>query len=552
MSTQSHIKDIAGNENPVSWPLYTLLTVRGWRGRILDIALGALAVLGQAPFHLWGVMLIVLALLKLRLDYMRLEEGRPAGRAFYIAGRFGFGYFLFGLFWIGSAFIARGPAFIPLMPPMIIGLALLLALFWAVAGYFYKGSRLGAFGSAIAFTALFSLAEFGRGHILSGLPWNLTGYIFPAGGQISQNAAYIGVYGLTCLVFLISAALSSIVFARRKPRLIWGPVLACGLILALFVSGQARLSGAKINYVNGVKLRIAQVPFDQKDKLDAQKSVEIVNQFLEVSLRDGLGDISHIIWPEGAVNGLVLRNRSLIASFGQALIARTPEPPVWLLQTLRHEQKPFESDDEATRVVDQYYNSSAAITFDGQGNAQLAAFSDKSKLVPFGEFIPGGKLAERLGFKTLSTVLASLSPAQQKENSDYPGLPRVSAQICYEIIFPGLTPRSKTAPAQWILNQSNDAWYGRSIGPHQHFNQARYRAIEEGLPLIRAASNGLSGAVDPYGRVLKQAGARENIALDVRLPKSIKPVVEISVISIFLLLIILFFSILYARDGKGY
>jgi len=167
--------------------------VRGWRGRILDIALGALAVLGQAPFHLWGVMLIVLALLKLRLDYMRLEEGRPAGRAFYIAGRFG---------------------------SMIIGLALLLALFWAVAGYFYKGSRLGAFGSAIAFTALFSLAEFGRGHILSGLPWNLTGYIFPAGGQISQNAAYIGVYGLTCLVFLISAALSSIVFARRKPRLI--------------------------------------------------------------------------------------------------------------------------------------------------------------------------------------------------------------------------------------------------------------------------------------------------------------------------------------------
>ena len=540
------------HDDPARWPLYTLLTMRGWRGQLLDIALGALAVLGQAPFHFWAVMLVSLALLKLRLDYMRYEGETPGRRAFYIAGRFGFGYFLFGLFWIGSAFIARGPAFVPLMPPMIVGLAVLLALFWGFAGYFYKGLKLGAFGSVVAFTALFTLAEMGRGHILSGLPWNLTGYIFPAGGPISQSAAFIGIYGLTCLVFLISAGLASVVLVRVKPRLIWGPVLACGMLLGLFIGGSMRLSGAKTDYVDGVHLRIAQVPFNQRDKFDPQKSVEIVNQFLEVSLRDGLDDISHIIWPEGAVNGLVLRNRPLIASFGQALSVRTQDPPIWLLQTLRHEQSAVNGTDNAPPYSDEYYNSSAAITFDRQGNAHLAAYSDKSKLVPFGEFIPGGKLADRLGFKTLSTVLASLTPAKHKENSDYPGLPRVSAQICYEIIFSGLTPRSKTDPAHWILNQSNDAWYGRSIGPHQHFNQARYRAIEEGVALIRAASNGISGAVDSYGRVIKQAGADEKIALDVRLPKSMLPVVEIYHFSIFLLLINLFLSILYINVGKGY
>ncbi len=553
--------------------LHAVLYLRGWKGRIFDIALGALAVLGQAPFHIWPATIFALCVLKLRLDFARFPSAQTASgpngpyvqsiqtrrRGFYIAGRFGFGYFLFGLFWIGSAFIARGPAFIPLMPPMILGLALLLALFWAISGRLYVGLTVSKPVSIAAFTALFTLAELARGHILSGLPWNLTGYIFPAGGAFSQIAAFTGIYGLTCLTFLISAGFSTVLSVPSKQawshKALWAwPFLSLLILASLFGFGHMRLSNAEIDYVEDVTLRIAQVPFDQADQLDPRKSVEIVNQFIDVSLAPGLETVTHIVWPEGAVTGLVLENQSLMSVFGQALAERTSPAPVWLLQTLRHEQKPQSRGVpvDAYYNADAYYNSAAAVVFDRTGTASLAGINDKSKLVPFGEFIPGGLWVRRLGFKTLSTALASLTPAKTKLHSDFPGLPRVSPQICYEIIFPGLTPRHDPDPALWILNQSNDAWYGRSTGPHQHFNQARYRALEEGMPIIRAASNGISGVVDPYGRVLERAGMQEKVALDVSLPKSIPQKGEIRPITFYLLLINLLISIVCVIIENGY
>jgi len=156
---------------------------------------------------------------------------------------------------------------------------------------------------------------------------------------------------------------------------------------------------------------------------------------------------------------------------GTELTARTKTPPVWLLNSLRNEMRPHPN---GTDVIDDYYNTSAAIEFNAEGIPAVAAFSDKKRLVPFGEFIPGGKWMEMKNVPVIS----------------------------YEIIFSGFTPRKKgeTHP-KWILNQSNDAWYGNSSGPLQHSNMATYRAIEEGLPVIRAASNGISGIINPYCRL---------------------------------------------------
>lgn len=508
-----------------------LLKTTGWGGRFIGLLLGALAVLGQAPFHFWPITLICFAILLARLKWAMGAERR--GRAGFSAGFwFAFGYFMAGTYWIGSAFIARGPEFIPVMPPMILALGMLLAFFWGAAGAIFAKLRLKGTASLLAFISLFFLAEFTRGHLFGGFPWNLPGYIFEGGGAISQAASIGGVYGLTFFVFVLSALLYLIVFSEK--RLI--PLLAFALAIGgVFTFGTLRLGNAQVDYVEGVKLRLVQVRFNQKDKFDPEKSIDIVNSFITQSVAPGLENVTHIIWPEGAVNGLAIENEALLYAMGREMAVYTKTPPVWLLNSLRNEMRPH---PKTGRVIDDYFNTSAAITFTAEGIPAVAAYNDKKRLVPFGEFIPGGKWMEMKNVPVISTSLLSISAAPKKYNADFPGLPHLSPQICYEIIFSGFTPRPKNAArAEWILNQSNDAWYGNSFGPLQHSNMATYRAIEEGLPVVRAAANGVTGIIDPYGRYEGSLGPKVTSVVDLNLPKPLKTTLFSSLGNLLLLLI---------------
>jgi len=482
----------------------------------MGVVIGAVAVLGQAPFHFWPLTLISLALLLARLQYAS-RESRHVRAGFSAAFCYGLGYFLAGTYWIGSAFIARGPEFIPIMPPMIFGLGALLASFWGIAGAAYAKIRPKDVIILPVFFSLFFLAEYVRGHIFGGFPWNLMGYIFEAGGAVSQFASLGGIYGLTWIVFILSSLVYGMIFMRNR-----GAFMASFLILfgAVFGMGHMRLSDAETEYVEGVRLRIAHVRFNQKDKLDPEGAFNIVNAFITQSVSPGIEDITHLIWPEGAVNGLALENEALMNAMGYELSRIDNTPPVWLLNSLRHEQRPNAVNGE---VIDDYYNSSAAVIFTPRGIPSIAAFNDKQRLVPFGEFIPGGKWMEARKVPVISTSLLSISAAKTKTLAAFPGLPQLSPQICYEIIFSGLTPHPKNeAQAEWILNQSNDAWYGDSIGPMQHANMSRYRAIEEGVPVVRAASNGISAVIDPYGRYKKSVTPQKSQFIDANLPKSLK------------------------------
>ncbi|MGJ8564709.1 MAG: apolipoprotein N-acyltransferase [Alphaproteobacteria bacterium] len=486
------------------------LATAGWRGRGLDFLVGGAAVLGHAPFHIWPVTLISLAYLMSRLETARvLRKG-----GFGIAMWFGMGYFLCGTLWIGSAFIVRGPEFIPAMPPMILGLATILAFFWGLAGWVYARFFGHSWLRWIGLAGLLTLAEFARGHVLTGFPWGLPGYIFEGGGAMSQLAAFIGIYGLTYLVFLVSAFLAAYITADRHMTALVSTVIFLG---TLSIAGYSRLGSAQIDHVDDVKIRIVQVPFSQKDKFERDSSVAIVNDFIRLSIEPGLENITHVVWPEGAVVGMAIDNQPLLDAMGDALTYQNPAtPPYWLINSLRTEIHPTPNGPPK----EHYYNTSAAIKYDKTGRPSIMALNDKYRLVPFGEFIPGGEPMEKFGSKTLSTSLASITPAPKKKLASFPGLPKVSPQICYEIIFSRLTPRPKgEARAEWILNQSNDAWYGRSIGPAQHANIARYRAIEEGIPVLRSASNGVSGVIDPYGRFEARINPRERGVLDVNLPK---------------------------------
>lgn len=504
-----------------NWVTATLLQTTGWRGRLMGVLLGAVAVLGQAPFHLWPLALLSLALLLVRLksvsDKGPTDKGGRVRAGFSAAFWHGLGYFLAGTYWIGSAFIARGPEFIPIMPPMVLGLGALLAFFWGVAGAVFVKIRPSGLIALPAFFSLFFLAEFVRGHIFGGFPWNLMGYIFEAGGPVSQFAAYGGIYGLTFVVFVLSSFVYGALFTRRFVPFAMSFVVMFG---AIFTAGYIRLSGAQTGTVEGVNLRIAHVRFNQKDKFDPESAFNIVNEFLTQSVAPGIEDVTHLIWPEGAVNGLALENTPLLNAMGYELSLIDKTPPVWLLNSLRHEQRPNPLGGEA---LDDYYNTSAAVTFTPNGIPSIVGLNDKQRLVPFGEFIPGGKWMEARKVPVISTSLLSISAAKTKTLAEFPGLPKLSPQICYEIIFSGFTPRPKNEPrAEWILNQSNDAWYGNSIGPMQHANMSRYRAIEEGLPVIRAASNGISAIIDPYGRYKKSVTPKLSQFIDGKLPISVK------------------------------
>ena len=337
--------------------------------------------------------------------------------------------------------------------------------------------------------------------------------------SVSQSAALIGIYGLTFLTFLISAYAGHCLMGREKRLERPAGIAVLVILFGLYGFGFARLQLSKpIEFQDGVKLRIVQIPFDQSDKFDPERSVGIVNQYLTQTAEPGLEDVTHVIWPEGAMNGLALENEPLVRAVSDLMLSFDNTPPVWLASSLRSETRPNLKGE----IVEDYYNTSAAIRFSLDGSAAIEAINDKSLLVPFGEYIPFGKWVENRGVSPLSTAMASISPAPKKLLADFPGLPRLSPQICYEIIFSGMTPRPKgEPPAQWILNQSNDGWYGRSSGPRQHANQAAYRAIEEGLPIVRSAGNGISGVIDPFGRWYVRAEPDDRVALDTNLPKPI-------------------------------
>lgn len=525
----------------------TILSTGGWRGRGLDMLIGAVAVLGLAPFYAWPLALLCFAWLALRLDCRAQTSVNPGKLCRSSGFWFGFGYFLFGLFWIGSAFIARGPSYIPLMIPGVLLLCAALALFWTVAAHFYAKLCPNEHWAPVIFASLMSIVEILRGHILSGFPWNLPGYIFKAGSSVSQSTSIIGIYGLTFLTFLLAACLAHSLKGREDFQKKSGVVFLVTLF-GLFGFGLLRLGTAgDIEFHENVNLRIVQTPFAQKDNLDPGGSVVITNNYLMQTVAAGLEDVTHVIWPEGSINGLALENQSLMRAASDLFLSFDDTPPDWLVSSLREETR----SGSGGQAIDYYYNSSASINFSADGSVAITAVNDKVKLVPFGEGLPGGRFLERYGITPMSTASSFVTPAPFKELADFPGLPTVSPQICYEIIFPGMTPRPKNEErAQWILNQSNDGWYGKSSGPQQHANQAAYRAIEEGLPIVRSAGNGISGVIDPYGRWLSRAQPDESVALDTKLPKPIKkPLFSVNLIWLLFLINLSSCLLCYLRWG---
>jgi apolipoprotein N-acyltransferase len=504
-----------------------LRSLPGWRRRLAALIAGALSALAMAPFFFWPVLWLTLPALVWLIDGAAWRTGdghrtrwhvRPVLAAAEIGWWWGFGYFLAGLYWIGEAFLVEAEVFAALMPVAVLlmpaGLALFHGAAAALAASFWKSGAWRVLALALSLSA----TEWLRGHVLSGFPWNVLGYALTYPLPLMQSAAVLGIYGLT-LVAVLLFALPPVLWSdpALRPRRARAAAVAMAVLpLALLGAfGYARLVLAAADTVPGVKIRIVQPSVPQREKWRREHQARFFQDHLDLSRRnpegkaDALAGITHVVWPEAAMPFAPLDTPEALAAIGDLL----PEGTVLIAGAIRVERMSLDG-----RGPYRFFNSLLVL---GRRGVLLALY-DKIYLVPFGEFLPLRWLLGGIGLREVASKSGFDSGPSPRPILDIPRLPGVVPLICYEAIFPGAVVQGPQRPAA-IVNLTNDGWFGDSTGPHQHFHQARVRAVEEGLPLVRAANNGVSAAFDPYGRVLGWLGLNVRGVIDVPLPAALPP-----------------------------
>ena len=487
----------------------------GWRRAAIAFIAGAVSVLALAPVNAWPVLFLTFPVA------VWLIEGASAGRLGGVIGAgvagwfFGLGYYTAGLYWIGHAFLVDAKTFAWLLPFAVLGLPAFLACYMALAFGLARALWMRGPWRILALAVTITAAEWLRGHLFSGFPWNAFGYALTGPLVLAQAASLVGLWGLTFLAVWLFASPAVLADDRRDTPRPWLVVLVPLIVLCAFAAfGATRLARTPTEFVAGVKLRIMQPNLPQDDKFNYSARASVMARYLALSDRatgpgsSGVRDVTHLIWPESAFPFFLAREPDAMAQIADLL----PPGTVLIVGAARP------VGTAPTPGVLRAYNSIYAIDHDG---AILGVY-DKLHLVPFGEYLPFQDFLESLGLMQLTKLRGGYIPGTVRKAMPVPRAPAFLPLICYEIIFPGNAVPPGERPG-WLLNLTNDGWFGRSSGPYQHFQQARLRAIEEGLPLVRAANTGISGVVDPLGRVIRALPLGSEGVLDAPLPRPIGP-----------------------------
>jgi apolipoprotein N-acyltransferase len=467
----------------------------GWRAWLFAFVCGCASAFGFAPFGCVALLLVGFAALVLLIDGAR-RSARPILSAAVVGWCFGFGQFLIGLHWIGFAFLVDPSQHewqIPFVAALFPGgLALFIAGACAAAAAVWRedGSRI------FALTIAYALAEWLRGHVLTGFPWNVAGYGWGASLAVMQSAALFGVYGLSLLTVLFGASLAGLFERSLAWRL---PLGMAVLFVAIYAGGALRLHEVPSQTVPGVRLRLVQPDIAQADKYRPELIVRNWERLIDLSESPAKTPPTLIIWPEAAPPFLLMRSREALAQIRSLTSGRR----ALLTGALRADR-----GDGRTR----YYNSFLVFGRDGR----LSGVYDKFHLVPFGEYLPFENLMKKFGLTKIVGIAGSFATGDGPHTLAVSGAPPFGPLICYEILFPGRVVGARR-PA-WIVNVTDDSWFGPWAGPLQHLLVARMRAIEEGLPVARAANTGVSAVIDPLGRIQSSLGLNHMGVVDSQLP----------------------------------
>lgn len=461
-------------------------------------ALGLAANLAFPPIWIWPAYAISLCGLLWLLDGARTTR-RPGAAAFWRCFSFGFGHFLGGLHWIAAAFTIDLGAHLALiwLPLLILpaGLALIFAAIMRIGFMLWNPGP----ARHVVFIVSFVLAEWVRGALfgLGGLPWNLPGMVWAPGGAISQSVALWGVYGLSLLTVAALSAPAIILDARPRGTLASriAPVLVTAIAFgAIWGWGARRLSEPPPS-IEPTMVRLVDPGVPQSEKFKPETITLLLQRYRALTGPDTPEAPPIVIWPEGALP-------TWLFEWPEGLDAVTDRIGDRRL-IIGAGRRQFSSSGEISS-----YNSLAVLTGASAVNGPLYIY-DKHMLVPFGEFMPFEGVMKAVGLGTLQNLSPGGWDAGPPPASvSIAGMPPFAPLICYEAIFPGLTPNGQDRPA-WIVNISNDSWFGGFLGPYQHAAQARFRSIEEGLPMARVAVGGQSGVIDAFGRWSARAHASD-------------------------------------------
>ncbi|MBB4953058.1 apolipoprotein N-acyltransferase [Agrobacterium vitis] len=475
-----------------------IMLLDGWRRAALAFVSGAACALALPPVSFLAPVFLSFPVLVWLLDG---ASGDPHKRwsvglrqAFYIGWLFGFGYCVAGLWWLGNALMVEADEFAWALPLAVLGLPAVLALFYGLA---CAGARLlwsEGVGRIAVLAAAFGLVEWLRSFIATGFPWNAIGYTAMPIPLMMQSASVLGLFGVSALAVFVFAA-PALLGTRRG--------MAFGLSLAVLLVGlhlgygayRLSLPVAAGDGAQQLTVRLVQPNIDQAAKMNDDDRVAIFEKHLRLTAlppQPGQKQPDIIVWPETTIPFILTENPDALRQISQTL----KEGQLLITGTVR-------SEDQGPGMAPRYYNSIYVIDSKGQ----IIAAADKVHLVPFGEYVPFQDILSRVGMTNIIDLPGGFSPGAKRSLLSLPNGLKLYPLICYEIIFPDeITAGMMGANA--IVNVTNDAWFGDSPGPYQHLQQARLRAVETGLPVIRAANNGISATIDPLGRIV--SGLRLN------------------------------------------
>ncbi len=494
---------------------------------LLAFMLGALSALAMAPFNIWVVLFLTFTSL-----YLILKQCKAPIHAGLTGWSFGFGYFCFGLYWIGNALLVEGNNFIWAWPLAVAGLPALLSFFPAICLFFWKKlyKQELELSTFVGFVCAFALSEYLRSMLFTGFPWNLFGYTWGNTPVMAQLVSISDIYMLTFLTILWASSFALFFTSKiNSYKKISFFLLIATTILTCALYGKNRIESYSLKTLPDKKIILIQPNIKQEEKWKPENLTPNFLQLINMTENQlQSADIKNdtemfIIWPETALPLFFSEDIGVKNRIRQTLEIG-PKNKTFLITGALTKGK---NDGE-------FHNS--LLVYNQKG--EITNMYHKSHLVPFGEYMPLENvidIAPIVGFKGFQS---GGGPKTLEITDTF----KISPLICYEIIFPNnVINRNETTP-DVIINITNDGWYGHSTGPYQHLMQSRFRAIEEAIPVIRVANTGISAVITPLGEVVRAIELETEETISATIPAKKKTNIIHKNSGILLILIIGIFS----------
>lgn len=469
---------------------------------LIFFSLGAFASLSMAPFNFWPSLFVGLSAL-----YICITRCTGWKKSALLGFSFSFGYFCFGLSWIGNALLVEGNPYWWIWPLAVCGLPLVLSLFTALSCALHKilCKESSHAGTYISFVTFIFFAEYARGHLFTGFPWNLYGYTWIDIRPIAQVASLWNIY-LLSLLTILWATIPAFVFIKGNKYLkTTATMLVVASFFASYLYGFNHLNTAKDEPYQ-ISVVLVQPNIKQSEKWKPENRA---SNFLKLI---NLSKFSKPLTDDSITNSAINNNKNHLIVWPETAISQDLIDSPWVTNEIKTTLNSYPSQAflitgalRYNHETQTFYNS--ILVFNNNG--EIVDTYDKSHLVPFGEYIPFSNIfdiAPIVGFKGF---VAGQKPPLLNVEANL----NIGAQICYEVIFPNHFKKLSNKP-KIIVNVTNDAWYGDSAGPYQHLVKARFRAIESNAPLIRSANTGISAIITSYGDIQQSIALNNSAAIE--------------------------------------